>query len=50
VIRKYLAPIGRKKIYHMHDSQVPTKVLIETLLEYCKSGKWVFDPVNNLNS
>lgn len=49
VRRKFRAPKDRTQIDHIHDSKVRAKVLIETLLEYCKSGKWIFDPENNLN-
>ena len=45
--RKFLAPKNRTEIDHIHDSEVRSRVLIETLNNYIKYGEWNFDLENN---
>ena len=45
--RKFSAPKDRTQIDHIYDSEVRSKVLIETLSKYIKSGIWDFDLKNN---
>jgi len=45
--RKFLPPKNIIEIDHIHDSEARSKVLIETLSNYIKHGKWNFDLENN---
>jgi methionyl-tRNA formyltransferase len=47
VRRKFPPPDNRKKIDHIYDSEIRSKVLVETLLSYKNSGVWSFDLENN---
>ena len=46
--RKFPAPKDRTKLDHIYDSEARSKVLIETLNNYVKSGSWDFELENNL--
>ena len=41
--RKFIAPLNRKDMDHVHDSEARSKVLIETLNQYLDSGGWSFE-------
>ncbi len=45
--KKFSAPKDRTKIDHIYDSEARSKVLIETLKSYVKSGSWEFELENN---
>lgn len=45
--RKFSAPKDRSEIDHIYDSEARSKVLIETLNNYAKYGKWNFELGNN---
>ena len=45
--KKFPAPKDRTEIDHIYDSEVRSKVLIETLTKYVKSGRWDFELKNN---
>jgi methionyl-tRNA formyltransferase len=43
VRRKFKPPINRVEMDHVYDSEVRSKVLIETLKKYIKYGSWDFE-------
>ncbi|MBT5407156.1 MAG: hypothetical protein HOL23_06230 [Gammaproteobacteria bacterium] len=46
--RKFQTPKDRKEIDHIYDSEVRSKVLIETIRNYVKNQSWDFELENNL--
>ena len=45
--KKFLAPEDPTEIDHIHDSEVRAEVLIETLNNYVRKGRWSFELENN---
>lgn len=46
--RKFPSPANRQAIDHIYDSGARAKVLVETLQNYVKCGKWEFELPTNL--